>query len=96
MTRAGIAVAGNLLTDYVKRVNTYPRPGQLANILSLSRAVGGCVPNTLLDLARIDPEMPLFAYGCVGGEPVGRGRGQRDEKPGTIAENDEGMGETSV
>ena len=27
MTRAGIAVAGNLLTDYVKRVNTYPRPG---------------------------------------------------------------------
>ena len=43
MTRAGIAVAGNLLTDYVKRVNTYPRPGQLANILSLSRAVGGCV-----------------------------------------------------
>lgn len=71
MTRAGIAVAGNLLTDYVKRVNTYPRPGELANILSLSRAVGGCVPNTLLDLARIDPQMPLFAYGCVGGDADG-------------------------
>lgn len=71
MKRAGVAVAGNLLADYVKRVDTYPQAGQLANILSLRRAVGGCVPNTLLDLAEIDPEMPLFAYGCVGDDGDG-------------------------
>lgn len=72
MRREGIAVAGNLLVDYVKEIASYPAPGQLANILTLERSVGGCVPNTLLDLHAIDSAMPLSALGCVGADENGR------------------------
>ena len=50
--RKGIAIAGNILTDIVKTVDCYPQIGMLANILSVSQAVGGCAPNTSIDLAK--------------------------------------------
>lgn len=40
----GIAVAGNIIVDIVKNVDCYPQLGMLANIRSLSPAIGGCVP----------------------------------------------------
>ena len=46
--KSGIAIAGNMLTDFVKLVNVYPEKGMLANVISISRAVGGCVPNTII------------------------------------------------
>ena len=44
--RGGIIIAGNILTDRVKVIDAYPDRNMLANIVSVSVAVGGCVPNT--------------------------------------------------
>lgn len=67
----GIAIAGNLLTDMVKLIDAYPEKGMLSNISSLSRAVGGCVPNTLIDLAKIDRTLSLSAFGRIGNDEAG-------------------------
>ncbi|MGN1410736.1 MAG: PfkB family carbohydrate kinase [Eubacteriales bacterium] len=68
----GIAIAGNILNDNVKIIDSYPEKGMLSNILSLSLAVGGCVPNTAIDLAKIDPTLRLSALGLVGDDEAGR------------------------
>ncbi len=70
--KSGIAIAGNMLTDFVKLVDVYPEKGMLANISSVSKAVGGCVPNTIIDIAKIDKTVPLFAYGTVGDDEGGK------------------------
>jgi sugar/nucleoside kinase (ribokinase family) len=44
----------------------------LANITSISRAVGGCAPNTSIDLAKIDGSIPMSVIGCVGDDEYGR------------------------
>ena len=38
--RKGIAVAGNILVDIVKSIDTYPEKGMLVNINDISMAVG--------------------------------------------------------
>ena len=68
----GIAIAGNILTDNVKLIDTYPEKGMLSNIYSLSVAVGGCTPNTGIDLAKIDPRLKVSAIGRIGNDASGR------------------------
>ena len=51
--KRGITIAGNMLVDNVKRIPSYPGAGMLADIEDVCRAVGGCVPNTAIDLARM-------------------------------------------
>lgn len=68
----GIAIAGNILVDLVNIIDRYPQKNMLANILKTTPAVGGCVPNTIIDIARIDPEMFLAAIGKVGADENGR------------------------
>ena len=70
--RKGIVIAGNILTDVCKNIDTYPKIGMLANISSVKRAVGGCVPNTGIDLATIDKSIPISAVGKVGDDEYGR------------------------
>jgi len=70
--RRGITIAGNILTDIVKTVDCYPQLGMLANISDISRAVGGCVPNTAINLAKIDSSIPLSAIGKIGNDENGR------------------------
>ena len=70
--RKGIAVAGNIIADIIKTIDTYPPLGMLANISQTTKAVGGCVSNTIIDLAKIDPSLPLHAMGCVGDDEYGR------------------------
>lgn len=70
--RKGITVAGNILTDIVKRIDRYPAPGMLATIHSVQQAVGGCVPNTAIDLANIDRALPVSAIGRIGDDEYGR------------------------
>ncbi len=69
--RHGIAIAGNILCDEVKIIEAFPERGMLTNILKISRAVGGCVPNTLIDLAKIDPSLKLSAIGRCGRDDMG-------------------------
>ena len=67
----GIAIAGTIAVDYIKTIDQYPEKGMLGNILSSSRGVGGCVTNTLCDLAKMDPTIPLYAYGGIGDDENG-------------------------
>ena len=68
----GIAIAGNILVDIVNIIEAYPSKSMLVNILSSERAVGGCVPNTIIDLACIDPALALSAIGRIGNDENGR------------------------
>lgn len=70
--RRGIALAGNILVDYVKEVERYPGRGMLANISDVSRAVGGCATNTAIDLAKIDRSLPVSVAGRIGDDDAGR------------------------
>lgn len=70
--RKGITLAGNILVDVVKTIDCYPNLGMLSNIKSVSRAVGGCVPNTGIDIAKIDGSVPLSAIGRVGNDEYGQ------------------------
>ncbi len=70
--RKGIVFAGNIIADIVKTVDCYPEIGMLANITAVSRAIGGSVPNTAVDVARIDRRVPLAACGRVGDDENGQ------------------------
>ncbi len=69
--QGGITLAGNILTDVVKTVDCYPNIGMLANISDVSRAVGGCVPNTGIDLKKIDNTLRVAAIGKIGNDEGG-------------------------
>lgn len=66
MERKGITLIGNILTDNVKMIEVYPEKGMLATITAESLAVGGCVPNTGIDIAKLDPTIPISVFGRVG------------------------------
>ena len=70
--RKGITIAGNILTDIVKRIDCYPKVGMLANVTDISQAVGGCAPNTAIDLAKIDSSLPVSVIGKIGDDEYGR------------------------
>lgn len=70
--KKGIVFAGNIIADIVKTVDCYPEIGMLANISAVSSAIGGSVPNTAVDVARIDRSVPLGAVGRVGDDDNGR------------------------
>lgn len=70
--RKGITVAGNILTDIVKSIDCYPKLSMLANITNIKQAVGGCAPNTAIDLAKIDRSIPISVIGKIGDDEYGR------------------------
>ena len=70
--RKKVAVAGNILIDAVKIIDTWPERGMLVNILEEQRAVGGCVCNTGIDLKILAPEIDVIAYGRVGEDDYGK------------------------
>lgn len=67
----GIAVAGTILVDKLNEIGAYPASGELTKILSVSKAVGGCVTNTGIDIKRIDPSLPVKAVGKIGRDAEG-------------------------
>lgn len=69
--RSGIAIVGNILADLVKNIDSYPEIGLLSNIRSISRSVGGCVPNTGINLAKISRSIPIKAIGRIGDDEYG-------------------------
>lgn len=71
-SKKGIAIAGNIIADIVKDVSEYPRMGMLSVISDVSMAVGGCVPNTAINLSKIDASIPISAIGKVGKDENGR------------------------
>lgn len=69
--RRGIVAGGNFIRDRIKTVDVYPHEEALANILSESSSNGGGAYNLLLDLAKLDPSLPLSAIGRVGEDADG-------------------------
>ena len=69
--KKGIAVAGSIIVDRINEISAYPAAGQLTKILSVSKAVGGCVPNVGIDIKRLDPSIPLSAIGRIGADSDG-------------------------
>ncbi|MDR2686926.1 MAG: carbohydrate kinase family protein [Oscillospiraceae bacterium] len=67
----GIACLGSLIVDVIKEIDAYPALGNLATVTDVSYATGGLVPNCLLDLAKMDPSLPLEAVGLVGRDAYG-------------------------
>ena len=69
--KTGIAVAGTILVDKINQIVAYPASGELTKILSVSRAVGGAVPNVGIDIKRVDPTIPVVAVGKIGTDGEG-------------------------
>ena len=68
----GITFAGSLIVDVVKNIDEYPVCGMLANVTSAKQSVGGCVPNTGIDVAVLDRTLPVSAVGRIGDDENGR------------------------
>jgi len=70
--KKGITIAGNILVDIVKNIDIYPKLGMLGTVSDISPAVGGCAPNTAINLAKIDRSVPISVLGRVGTDENGR------------------------
>lgn len=70
--RKGFVSAGSWLVDSVKMIEKYPAPGNLITIESVEVGLGGCAHNVLVDLAKMDTGLPLYAGGCVGDDDKGK------------------------
>ena len=64
-------MAGTILVDKLNEIAAYPASGELTKILSVSRAVGGAVPNVGIDIKRVDPSIPVVAVGKIGKDSEG-------------------------
>ena len=71
--KKGIAVAGNLLVDQLYPIERFAGAGELTTIVrDMSRSIGGCVCNDAVDLAKLDPQLPITALGRVGNDAEGQ------------------------
>lgn len=68
---AGVAVAGTLVADIIKKINYYPEKGALADILDVSYGVGGCAANTAVGLKRLDSTIQVKSIGLTGNDANG-------------------------
>ena len=68
----GICVAGNMIVDILYPITGWPKRGQLVHVQDgIDRSTGGAVCNVIIDLAKLDPEMPLYAMGRNGKDAEG-------------------------
>lgn len=69
---SGIAIAGYIVADIVNAIDKFPEVSMFSNVLSTVNAVGGCVPNTAISIAKIDPEFFVSVIGKVGDDSHGK------------------------
>lgn len=68
----GICCAGNMIVDITYPIETWPNQNELTHITEgITRSTGGAVCNTITDLARLDPTLPLLASGFAGHDAEG-------------------------
>lgn len=70
MSKRGIIVAGSLIADVHYEIDTYPEQGNLSTVRSTTGAIGGS-GNLILDLAKLDPELPVQVSALVGRDANG-------------------------
>lgn len=69
--RNGIVAIGNLLVDRTLVISDYPAESMLATISKMELHCGGGCTNLLFNLAKLDPDLPLFLAGAVGKDSEG-------------------------
>ena len=70
--KKGICCAGNMIVDITYPIETWPNQSELTHITDgIQSSTGGSVCNTISDLARLDPSMPLVASGFAGHDAEG-------------------------
>ena len=70
--KKGICCAGNMIVDITYPIETWPKQNELTHITEgIQNSTGGCVCNTISDLARLDPKLPLVASGFAGHDAEG-------------------------
>ena len=70
--KKGICCAGNMLVDITYPIETWPNQNELTHITEgIEMSTGGAVCNTIIDLARLDPELHLVASGFAGHDSEG-------------------------
>ncbi len=83
----GIAVAGSILVDKINTIDAYPEAGKLVQIRATQNSVGGLVPNVGIDLKKISPNLPVYAYGKVGKDEDGDFVLSKMKEGGMVATN---------
>lgn len=68
---SGIAIAGSIIVDKINAISAYPNCGELTQIKSVQKAVGGCVPNDAIDIKHIDKSIVVKAVGKIGNDTDG-------------------------
>lgn len=69
----GIGIAGNIILDKMYMVNGYPNIGELTTIINIEDySIGGIVCNNLIDIHKLDNNIPLYAFGRVGDDVEGK------------------------
>ena len=69
--RNTIAVAGNMIIDKIKLLRAFPARHELTGILSVEESLGGAACNVGMDLARLDPSLPVRVFGVAGADADG-------------------------
>ncbi len=70
--KKGICCAGNIIVDITYPIETWPKQNELTHITEgIQNSPGGSVCNTITDLARLDPKLPLVASGFAGHDAEG-------------------------
>lgn len=70
--KKGICCAGNMIVDITYPIETWPKQNELTHITEgIQNSTGGCVCNSITDLARLDPKLPLLASGFAGHDAEG-------------------------
>jgi len=66
VNRSGILAGGLWLIDSTKSIDRYPEAGRLATITEVTRSNGGGAFNLLINLAKLEAEIPLSGIGLIG------------------------------
>lgn len=67
-----LLIAGTILVDILKTVPVYPEAGRLVQISAMEQSTGGSVPNTAINMAKLDPSYPIRVFGKVGNDAYGK------------------------
>lgn len=70
-SRKGIACGGNWIIDLVKVIDHYPPENSITCITAESMGGGGCAHNVIINLAKFDSSIDLYALGVIGNDPYG-------------------------
>jgi len=68
----GIAVAGTIAVDEIKKIDRYPKKSELTAIRSVRKSMGGAVSNCSVCLAKIGPNLLVEAIAFIGDDERGR------------------------